>query len=407
MLESVSKASAAAQKRGSKIASAAGKAAETLGAKAADKLLEKSTEAVQKIAETLAKPVDPRPEELIARLKKERKLHSKKQTPTSPMEHFPTPTEHYTAVQKFLISGEFFGFPSKSENEPPTRTSNFIAYCKNNHPFLSIFAQHPFHPFTPSNRYLHLYCITCFTLMLTAMFGRSVVEYRGICDGGCDTVTNVESISCPVDYIESGRGCCVNNTVDVHYPDWLEDSLSMFDVSEDVLRANNGYWVSQTGYEVACNVVQFNAYATTIVIGLLSLPYDWLLTLVATGCGSQGCCLENTVKSTGRCCLWFSAFLSSLYLTIAILFILEWDQGKSVAVNFFLAQGNAWIMWFVSSLSWFTIFYGASYRRFRRRYPGLDFIMVEGGHTNDNKGGYLKNIDQMRAENAGFNYNKV
>ncbi|GMH92984.1 hypothetical protein TL16_g12504 [Triparma laevis f. inornata] len=400
MLESVSKASYAA-KRGSQMASAAGTMSKKAASKAAGKVVEKTAEAAQKIADALAKPEDPRPEELIARLKKERKMKPSKQTPTSPMEHFPSAGAHYSAVQKFLLSGEYFGFPSKSAEAFPTRTSNIVAYCKNNHPFLSIFAQHEFHPFTASSRYLHLYCITCWTLMLTAVFGRSLVEYTSICNGGCDTVTKVESMSCPTNNIAAG-GCCINNTVDVHYPDWLESSLASIDVSEDAIGANNGLWISKTGYDVSCYVVEFNTYATTILIGLLSMPYDFFLTLVATGCGSQGCCLENTIKSTGRACLWCCAFLSTIYLAIAILFILEWDQGIDVAVNFFLAQGNAWAMWFATSTAWFALFYGASYRRFRKQYPGLNYIMVEGGHSNDNKGGNLKNLSQMRAENAGL-----
>lgn len=59
------------------MASAAGTMSKKAASKAAGKVVEKTAEAAQKIADALAKPEDPRPEELIARLKKERKVRAR------------------------------------------------------------------------------------------------------------------------------------------------------------------------------------------------------------------------------------------------------------------------------------------------------------------------------------------
>lgn len=64
-----------------------------------------------------------------------------------------------------LLENRSFGYPGTNG----TLLSNYLAYCLNRHPLISIVTAHPLHPFTRSERTVVLTCSFCWAFMVKAL----------------------------------------------------------------------------------------------------------------------------------------------------------------------------------------------------------------------------------------------
>jgi hypothetical protein len=64
-----------------------------------------------------------------------------------------------------LLENRSFGYPGTDG----TLLSNYVAYCLNRHPLLSILTAHPLHPFTRAERLVVLTCSFCWAFLVKAM----------------------------------------------------------------------------------------------------------------------------------------------------------------------------------------------------------------------------------------------
>lgn len=67
-----------------------------------------------------------------------------------------------------LLENRSFGYPGTDG----TLLSNYVAYCLNRHPLLSIVTAHPLHPFTRAERLVVLTCSFCWAFLVKAMMHR-------------------------------------------------------------------------------------------------------------------------------------------------------------------------------------------------------------------------------------------
>ncbi|GMI19751.1 hypothetical protein TeGR_g10274 [Tetraparma gracilis] len=330
------------------------------------------------VKDHLSEPPDRRPAELVDRIEAEQGVPPESQTPTVPWEHFGSAEKERAGVQLFFLMQSYYGYPVRALDggkslPPPSRSHNFLQYAYNNHPLLALFLQHPLHPFTPASRAAHLYITVGFTLLLTAVMSEGLEVCTKFCDAGCDDIShNYTDPLCSADVsgTDSG-GCCVGNSVDIDYPEWLVELAP-------VEAGNTGEWMPVLLYDEFCSYVKYNGLLSVLVITCAASPFDSLVRCLASGCRCQGRRLAAAARRTGRGLVAVLVFAATAWWAIALVLALGFPAGKATAARFATAQLLSWGTWFPQGWAWFVLYYGSHRKEFRKMYPGLDFVEVEG-----------------------------
>ncbi|KAJ1427057.1 hypothetical protein B484DRAFT_397304 [Ochromonadaceae sp. CCMP2298] len=142
------------------------------------------------------------------------------------------------AVIRFLLSEKVFGYPHTSGGV----LSNYLRYCFNNHPALSVLLMHPLHPFRRRYRVVVLLCSLSFAVCMSFLLLKtSLLPVIATCHNPCDCVeeqaqqTDDAETVC-VGGFNDGRSCAFYHQRCALYAPWQLSAIAgAFTVLYDAL----------------------------------------------------------------------------------------------------------------------------------------------------------------------------
>ncbi len=350
--------------------------------------------------------VDSRPIELIEQIERERSYDAHLQTPTEPMDHFPTVEAHIADVKTFLNSGFYYGFPLPSSVPKPSRWTNYKAYLLNNHPILSMCFQHPLNPFSPASRAIFLVCSLSYSLFLTAAFGITADRANKWCLCNCTLTQNYNFTECPLANVEHFGGCCVNCTASEIYPSimhtFVAPTISHFNGQDNYDPFVEPYqWISKEQYDISCAYDKYYGLVAPATIAVLSQIYEIILRSAATGFNAHKSLYAREIGCCSSVVVVIITAISFFFLIAGMVGILSYHTGVSSAVTLVTSSLYSWIILYpLIRLIMFHCLYTRAKMKFKAKYPGLSSIWIDERNGGESRPGCqtsrLPDISEMQ-----------
>ena len=245
----------------------------------------------------------------------------------------------HTAVVRFLVSGKVFGFPKTNGSF----CWNWYRFVCNEHPLLTIWMQHPWHPFTKRRRVVVLYNIICMAFFVTVvLMSETYFPELRRCEDGCESTYTTDD--------DGGELMCGNgsggntNTPAKEY----DDSCYFY----------APYLVS---FVASCIIIPFGTFLRIMATCSCLAGNDW----------EDRYCLKSVkrwAQKFGGNMLFYATCVTTLLFLYGMYLAETEGEAMTVLFAFIYTEGFQMVDWFVFAFIYFAVMFLADREWFLLNY---------------------------------------
>jgi len=123
-----------------------------------------------------------------------------------------------------------------------------------------------------------------------------------------------------------------------------------------------------------------NPYTKSLTVALFTIPLDAFVRALLVCGWVQGWKIQRTCEDIGHCCMRGVLCVAFLFLLVGVFTAAASETANfgDIMYVYGLGQIQSWVIKFITSYTMFLLFFNRAKASFRKKYPGLTSIEVDG-----------------------------